>query len=185
MGVERTIRDVAMPVLRRLGDDWKAGLCDVAHEHAATEGIRTWLVRSADRAPMPFRRGTVVLACSERDRHTVALEAFAVILRRRGWRSVMLGPAPVTSLVLTAGTVGARAIVVTAQQGTNRRGAIAMLQGVATSQKRGVRVAYAGNAFAAPAARRGVPGRWLGDDIWAAAEILEHEIASSAPGAAS
>jgi hypothetical protein len=35
---------------------------------------------------------------------------------------------------------------------------------------------YAGNAFSAPAARAGVPGVHLGDDLLAAAEVVERTL---------
>jgi len=40
----------------------------------------------------------------------------------------------------------------------------------------GVQALYGGAAFSAPAARRGVPGVYLGEDIVQAAEILERSL---------
>ena len=54
MGVEddalRAARDA------RDGQPWKAGVCDTAHEHLASEAVRVWLARQSAMAPAPFRR---------------------------------------------------------------------------------------------------------------------------------
>jgi len=52
LGVEPTIRDVALPAMREMGSRWKAGVCDTAHEHLATEAVRVWLARQSAMAPV-------------------------------------------------------------------------------------------------------------------------------------
>ena len=51
LGVEETMRDVALPAMREMGSRWKAGVCDTAHEHLATEAVRVWLARQSVMAP--------------------------------------------------------------------------------------------------------------------------------------
>jgi hypothetical protein len=91
LGPEHAIRDVALPAMREMGSRWKAGVCDTAHEHLATEAVRVWLARQSVMAPAPFRPYPLVLACGPKDLHTIGLEAFGVILARRGWSLRTLG----------------------------------------------------------------------------------------------
>jgi len=172
LGVEGAIRDVILPAMREIGTRWRTGNCEVAHEHLATEGVRGWLARQSAMAPPPFRPHAVVLACGPKDLHTIGLEAFGAILARRGWSCRILGAmTPTASLLFGVRAVGAVAAVVVAQRNVTRRAAVESL--VAVDAMPGVRAFYGGDAFAAPSTRRGVPGTYLGDDVVAAAEVLE------------
>jgi DNA-binding transcriptional MerR regulator len=175
LGVEAALRDVVLRAMREIGTRWKAGTCDIEQEHLATEAVRGWLARQSAMSPPPFRRGPIVLACGPKDLHTIGLETFALVLTRRGWPSRVLGArTPSSSLVATVRALRAAAAVVVAQRAVTRRSAIESLAAVAAAPD--VRVVYAGDAFAAPSSRRGVPGTYLGDDVVAAAELLESEL---------
>ncbi len=172
LGVETTIRDVALPAMREMGSRWKAGVCDTAHEHLATEAVRVWLARQSVMAPPPFRPFPLVLACGPKDLHTIGLEAFGVVLARRGWSIRTLGPlTPVSSLVAAVRAAEARGAVVTSQRGVTRRSAVEAI--AAADALPGVEAFYAGAAFGPASARKDVPGTYLGDDVVEAAEILE------------
>ena len=175
LGVETTIRDVALPAMREMGSRWKAGVCDTAHEHLATEAVRVWLARQSVMAPPPFRPFPLVLACGPKDLHTIGLEAFGVVLARRGWSIRTLGPlTPVSSLVAAVRVAEARGAVVTSQRGVTRRSAVEAI--MAVDALPGVKAFYAGAAFAPVSARKDVPGTYLGDDVAEAAEILERAL---------
>ncbi len=172
LGVEGAIRDVVFPAMHEIGTRWKTGTCDVEQEHLATESVRAWLARQAAMAPPPFRADSVVLACGPKDLHTIGLEAFAVVLARRGWSCRVLGAiTPATALLGTVRAVHAVAAVVTAQRSVTRRSAIEAL--AAVDAVPGVEAFYAGDAFVAPSARGDVPGTYLGEDVVLAAEVLE------------
>jgi DNA-binding transcriptional MerR regulator len=176
LGVEQAIRDVALPAMREMGSRWKAGVCDTAHEHLATEAVRVWLARQSAMAPPPFRPFPLVLACGPKDLHTIGLEAFGVVLARRGWSLRTLGPlTPVDSLVAAVRAAEARGAVITSQRSATRRPALESI--AAVDALPGVRAFYAGMAFAPETARKDVPGTFLGDDILEAADILESELA--------
>ena len=175
IGVEATIRDVALPAMREMGSRWKAGVCDTDHEHLATEAVRVWLARQSAMAPPPFQPFPLVLACGPKDLHTIGLEAFGVILSRRGWSIRTLGPlTPVDSLVAAVRAAEARAAIVTSQRSATRRAAVEAIEAVETLP--GVKAFFAGAAFGPSAARKDVPGTYLGDDVVAAADILEREL---------
>lgn len=179
LGVEAATRDVALAAVRETGARWVAGRCDTAEEHVATQTVRSWLGRYAATEPAPPRGApTLVLACGPRDLHSLGLEAFAVVLARRGFDVRVLGAmTPIPSLLSAARATGAIGVVVTAQQRTNRRAAVQAL--VAASALPGVLVFYAGDAFATASARKGVPGIHLGDDLLEAATIVERELGRS------
>ena len=172
LGVEGAIRDVMFHAMREIGTRWKTGTCDIEQEHLASGAVRAWLARQTAMAPPPFRPDPIVLACGPTDLHTIGLEAFAVVLARRGWPLRMLGAmTPAPALLSAVRTVGAAAVVVISQRGVTRRAAIESLAGVDAVP--GVRAFYAGDAFVAASARRDVPGTYLGEDVVQAAELLE------------
>ena len=172
LGVEDTIRRAILPAMREIGSRWKAGRCDVGREHLATEGVRSWLARQAFLAPPPFRPRPIVLACGPQDLHTIGLESFAVILARRGWPCRVLGArTPTEALVSVVQAMRAIGAVVTAQRSVTRRSAVEAI--VAADALLDVRAFYAGDAFVAPAARRDVPGIYLGEDLVEAALVVE------------
>ena len=178
LGVESAIRDVAMPAMREMGSRWVSGNCDIAHEHLATEGVRVWLARLSAMAPPPFRPRPLVLACGPKDLHTIGLEAFGVLLARRGWGTRVLGPlTPTSSLVAATRAAEAVGAIVTSQRSVTRRAAVETIAAVDAIP--GVTAFYAGDAFAAPAARRDVPGVYLGGDLVEAVEIVERALAGA------
>lgn len=179
LGVEGAIRDVALPAMREMGSRWKAGVCDTAHEHLATEAVRVWLARQSAMVPPPFRPFPLVLACGPKDLHTIGLEAFGVILARRGWSIRTLGPlTPVSSLVAAVRAAEARGAVVSCQRALTRRPAVESIAAVAALP--GVHAFYGGAAFTAATARRGLPGVYLGEDLVRAAEVLERSLLDTA-----
>jgi len=175
IGVEATIHDVALPAMREMGSRWKAGVCDTAHEHLSTEAVRVWLARQSVMAPPAFRPFPLVLACGPKDLHTIGLEAFGVVLARRGWSVRTLGPlTPVSSLVAAVRAAEARGAVVTSQRSATRRAALEAIEAVDALP--GVSAFYAGAGFGPTASRKDVAGTYLGDDVIEAAEILEAEL---------
>jgi MerR family transcriptional regulator, light-induced transcriptional regulator len=180
LGVEHAVQRVILPAMREIGSRWRAGRCDVGREHLATEVVRSWLSRQAFLAPLPFRPRPVVLATGPQDLHTVALEAFSVILARRGWSCTMLGArTPSDALAATVQSVDAVAAVITAQRAVTRRSAIGSIE--AAHALPGVRAFYAGDAFAAPAARKDVGGIYLGEDLVEAAVLIEESTSRLQP----
>lgn len=170
LGVEEAIRSVVLPAMRELGTSWKAGTCDVEHEHLATHLVRRWLVGQAARVRPRPRRDPVVLACGPNDLHTLGLEAFDLMLARRGCPTRLLGAStPTDSIVSAVRALRAPAAVVTAQRSVTRAGAATAIEALAAIP--GVRAFYAGEAFAI-ASRRPVPGTYLGDDVVRAADVV-------------
>ncbi len=185
LGVEPTIVEVALPALQEVGSRWKVGACDAANEHVMTDTVRAWFARLATLAPPPTRQHPIVLSCGPKELHSAGLEAFGVIIARRGWPTLTLGAlTPVQALRGTVVKSAAAAAVVVAQRGVNRRSTIESLEAIHGFLGRST--FYAGGAFATPTSRRDVPGTYLGTDLVEAASIVEavtHQSGRSTIGA--
>jgi DNA-binding transcriptional MerR regulator len=170
LGLGPTLDDVLMPALRRIGDLWQDGRCDVGQEHLTSEAVRGWLARTTTLAPAPTVPGTVLLACGPRDQHTLGLEALAALLAYDAIGCRMLGArTPERALATALAATDAAAVVLVSHLPTHRRAAVASLQGVAGGR---CPVFYAGNAFGFPDARAGVPGTYLGGTLTLAAQTV-------------
>jgi methanogenic corrinoid protein MtbC1 len=89
-GVDATITDVVMPVLRDVGDGWERGDLGVLHEHFVSSTVRG--VLGELRLPVEGEEvRTIVLACPPHELHDLPIELFGAMLHARGWRVVSLG----------------------------------------------------------------------------------------------
>jgi methanogenic corrinoid protein MtbC1 len=93
LGIVVAVREVLLPYLRMLGEQWEQGSRSVAHEHFASGLSREHLLRAigADRAPEIDGRPSVLLACPPGERHDLGPLAFATLLHDAGWRVEFLG----------------------------------------------------------------------------------------------
>ena len=89
-GVDDTVTEVIMPVLKQVGDAWESGELSVLHEHFVSSTFRGVL----GELRMPVQGDqvrTAVLACPPRELHDLPLELFGAMLHARWWRVVSLG----------------------------------------------------------------------------------------------
>jgi DNA-binding transcriptional MerR regulator len=112
--VETVLAELVLPYLRDLGERWARGEASVGQEHFASNVLRgrlLGLARGWDAGGGP----RALLACPPGEQHDLALIAFGLGLRDRGWRITYLGPdTPFDSLVETAGSVEPAAVVLAA-----------------------------------------------------------------------
>ncbi|HEX2050303.1 MAG TPA: MerR family transcriptional regulator [Actinomycetota bacterium] len=164
---EDAVERALLPALRAVGLRWAHGSCDVASEHLLTTEVRSWLETHVARARGGDARESVVLAAAPGELHTVGLEAFALLVARAGRDVVVLGAStPQASLARAVAALRPCAVVVTSQQPATRAAASAAVAAIDA-----LRIApafFAGDGFATSAARRGVRGAYLGDDLVAA-----------------
>jgi methanogenic corrinoid protein MtbC1 len=171
LGLGETVDEVMMPAMRRIGQWWEIGRCEVGHEHIATEAARTWLGKFVAFAPRAGVVKPVLLACGPRDSHTLGMEALGALLAQSGRSCRLLGArTPATTLVITARQVDPAAVIVVSHLSIGRRAAMDAVRAVAALD---VPTFYAGNAFIAAPIRQRLPGGYLGDSIRAAARIVE------------
>ena len=114
LSLDALLRDLLLPYLHDLGERWEAGTVTVAQEHFASSVVRGRLLGLA----RGWGQGTgplAVLACAPGEHHDLALIAFGLALRARGWRIAYLGPdTPLETLRETAQSLEPRVVVVSA-----------------------------------------------------------------------
>jgi DNA-binding transcriptional MerR regulator/methylmalonyl-CoA mutase cobalamin-binding subunit len=88
--LETVLRELILPALREIGDEWECGKLGVGEEHFTTTVIRERLFALArywSRGGGPL----AILACAPGERHDIGLLAFGLVLRSHGWRIFFLG----------------------------------------------------------------------------------------------
>lgn len=88
------LADVIGATQREVGWRWQRGMWSVAQEHAAT-AVSVSAVEAVARhvRRVPATRGRVVVACAEREWHSLPAMIIAYALRAGGWDTVLLGAA--------------------------------------------------------------------------------------------
>ena len=114
LSLDALLRDLLLPYLQDLGERWEAGTATVAQEHFASNVIRgrlLGLARGWGQGAGPM----AILACPPAEQHDLALIAFGLALRARGWRIAYLGPdTPLGTLRDTAEALAPSIVVVSA-----------------------------------------------------------------------
>lgn len=99
---ESAIEEILAPALRAVGDRWQDGTDGSAHERLLAETIEARL-RGLLSDPPPTAGGTVVLACTQGERHELGLLALAALLQADGWHAIYLGTdTPLATALATA-----------------------------------------------------------------------------------
>jgi MerR family transcriptional regulator, light-induced transcriptional regulator len=165
--LDGVLSQVVLPYLHELGDRWERGEVSVAQEHFASGVIRGRLLALA----RGWGRGIgprAVLACAPGEQHDLALIAFGLALRSRGWRIVYLGQdTPLASVADAAHAAEPEFVIIAAVDAKRLRSHRDELRTLATKQT----VFLAGAAVAKiDADDFGV--RLLRDDPVAAADYL-------------
>jgi DNA-binding transcriptional MerR regulator len=132
--LETVVRELVLPVLRQIGEEWAAGTLAVSQEHFASNLIRPRLLalsRLWGRGSGPL----AILACPPGERHDIGLIAFGLILRTYGWRILFLGAdTPLSTLGDAVATTAPRLVVVASMDG-------ALLEGMTADLRRLARAA--------------------------------------------
>jgi MerR family transcriptional regulator, light-induced transcriptional regulator len=123
------LRELLLPVLRGIGDEWERGELEVGMEHFATTIIRERLLalsRLWSRGGDPL----AVLACAPGELHDIGLIAFGLVLRSHGWRIFFLGAnTPVETVAEAAAAFRPKLVVVASMDA-------ALLEGVGGELRR-------------------------------------------------
>lgn len=173
-GLPATLEEVLLPAMREVGAQWVRGESDIAHEHLATAAVLAWLARRAGEAPPPLHDRPIVLSCGPLDQHTIALEAFAMLLRHHRFDCLNLGAqTPADALRVAVQQSGAAAVVLVSQLVENRPAAVAALRAVSDTE---AALFYAGGAFRSPRSRQGVPGSYLGGSLPQAVQLIAGQL---------
>ncbi len=172
LDLDTAIRDVFLPALQTLGDDWQAGLVSVAQEHFSVNVFRgrlMGLARGWDRGFGP----RALLACPPAEYHDVSLILFGLALRRRGWRVTLLGAdTPIGEVVRVRTSLAPQITVLFAAIWADHASLVPELSGSANAS-----IALAGTTAGPIAAAAG--RRWLSGDPVTEAETLTQEFTAS------
>ena len=110
--LETVLRELILPVLREVGDEWERGELEVGQEHFASNLLRERLLGLArlwGRGGGPL----AILACVPGERHDIGLIAFGLLLRSHGWRILFLGAdTPLGTLGVAIAATEPRLVVV-------------------------------------------------------------------------
>ncbi len=169
LDLDTAIRDVFLPELRMVGEDWVAGRVSIAQEHFSMNLLRGRLMGLARGWDQGFGP-RALLACPPGEHHDVSLILFGLALHRRGWRVTFLGADTPMTEVLSAGrSLSPRLTVLFAADWGGQAGLIPEL-----SKKRRVSLCLAGATAGPIAAASGC--RWLSGDPVSEAAALTREV---------
>lgn len=111
LGPRRFAREVATPVLRRIGDEWEQGELAVSAEHAATTVFRSLLGTTLRRDSIAGAGPTVLFATPTGERHELGTLVAAIDALASGVRAVFLGcDLPCAEIAGAARRLDARAV---------------------------------------------------------------------------
>jgi DNA-binding transcriptional MerR regulator len=165
--VETVLRDVILPYLHDVGDQWQRGTVTVGQEHFASNVLRGRMAALA-RGWGHGQGPRAILACPPGEMHDLPLLVFGIALNRNGWRISYLGAdTPIDELVRAATASAVDLVVLGATTPERFEGTARALAGLA----RGTRLAIGGRG-ATPAFARRVNAILLSDDPVTAAERL-------------
>ncbi|EYT81184.1 MULTISPECIES: cobalamin B12-binding domain-containing protein [unclassified Streptomyces] len=160
LAAETVLLDVIGAVQHKVGTEWAANRMSVADEHAAT-AINDRVIAAL---PMPrpaTPRGTLTVACVDKEWHALPARLLAETLRLRGWQVSYLGAqVPTAHLVSQIHRSGATAVCLSAALPTRLPLAHAAITAV---QAVGTPVMVGGLAFGTDGRR----AHRLGADAWA------------------
>ena len=169
--LQTVLRELILPALRRIGEEWERGRLEVGHEHFASTIVRERLLSLArlwGRGGGPL----AVLACAPGERHDIGLIAFGLVLRSHGWRIVFLGAdTPLATLERAVEETAPRLVVVTSTDRALLEGAASGLRRLARSARLVVSGAGASEALCARLRLERPDG-----DLVAAAETISRAV---------
>ena len=109
LGVPVFLDSVVAPLLRRMGDEWKAGRLAVAQEHLATAIVQRVLEGMIHFLVPPHGAPNLLVATLSGEQHKIGALLAATTAAAEGWRVTYLGPD------LPAGEIGSAAIAAAAR----------------------------------------------------------------------
>jgi DNA-binding transcriptional MerR regulator len=133
--LEAAVTEVLLPAMASVGEGWEDDDAAIAREHFATNLVRARLLglaRGWDLGGGP----RALLACAPDEQHDLALIAFGLGLRARGWRITFLGAAtPVLTLLEAARLTSPDLVAVSASRPERLTGHSAPLKRIAAKHR--------------------------------------------------
>ncbi|MBW2425218.1 MAG: MerR family transcriptional regulator [Deltaproteobacteria bacterium] len=121
LGARRFTLEVAMPLLREVGERWAEGELTIAAEHAVVSVLRTLLGGAISRRPRGERSPRALFTTPAGQRHEFGALAAALLASGLGVDSIYLGPdLPAAEVAAASERTGAQIVVVGLAPGTLR-----------------------------------------------------------------
>jgi methanogenic corrinoid protein MtbC1 len=173
-GADLALERVILPALVEIGAAWAEGRASVAAEHFASAVVRARLLAAFEGASSNERAPVALLSTGPGEHHEIPCIALALLLRRRGWRAIYLGPdTPLDALQDAVTRAGARLVCLSAACEQNVPRLTRTLHALRrTPTCADATLAYGGAPFRDdPALRHPLEGEaiYLGDDLRQAA----------------
>jgi len=159
--------------LAELGAGWYAGTVSVQQEHFASALVARRLNALFAVAPMPTRPDRLLAACPPGEDHDLALLMLAFIMRWRGWEVIYLGAdVPLEQLDATLRATSPHLVLSGAQ---TLPGAASLIELAEFTNARSIPLAFGGSIFNhIPGLAERIPGHFLGWQVDAAPQVVEH-----------
>lgn len=159
--------------LAELGEGWYAGTISVQQEHFASALVARRLNALFAVAPMPTRPDRLLAACPPGEAHDLALLMLAFIMRWRGWEVIYLGAdVPMDQLDATLRATSSHLMLSVAQ---TLPGAASLIELAEFTNARSIPLAFGGGIFnTIPGLAERIPGHFLGRQVDAAPQVVEH-----------
>lgn len=91
LGVPEFLSRVAVPLLRRIGDEWHAGRFSSAQEHFASSALHDIIVESMRAFSPPDDAPRILIATPAGERHAIGAALVGAGAAVEGWRVIYLG----------------------------------------------------------------------------------------------
>jgi MerR family transcriptional regulator, light-induced transcriptional regulator len=166
-GVSSFVEAVAVPLLRRIGDEWHAGTLSSAAEHMASSVTEGLLFEAMSRLKSDDAAPRIVVATPAGERHALGAVVASVTAASVGWNVVHLGPdLPAAEIAWAATSSRASIVALSVLYVANRRQTVSELRNLREHLGSDVQV-FVGGAAAASLQRE------LGGDF-----VFFHDLAS-------
>lgn len=163
------VDQVLVPTMRRIGEDWVAGVVGIDQEHFAASWASSQLARQLSGLGAPTRE-RLLLACVDNEQHCLGLQALHVGLASAGYEVILLGASvPTPALLASVRRLRPAAVLLSVTVAANISTVEAVVAGVGDlPRERRPAVAYGGPGVQDAAEVRGAC--WLGACL---ADVIE------------
>lgn len=111
LGLSAFLEDIVPPLMHRIGDEWRTGRLNVAHEHLASATIVALILECIHAVPETPSAPRLLVTTPSGERHAVGAALAAAAAALDGWTVVYLGvDVPAADIVAAAAATGARAV---------------------------------------------------------------------------
>ncbi len=90
-GHRPTVKQIVLPLIKRVGEDWQAGLLRIGHEHLHTAVVRDFLTAPLPGSALPASAPVMVIATPSGVQHELGALLVSALARDLGVRVIYLG----------------------------------------------------------------------------------------------